>query len=73
MCICCGCDCFNISAAGNQQKPAGICDFFLAIFLPPVAVYNRTGSCGSQVWLNLLLTVAGVIPGSIHAVITLQN
>ncbi|KAF7194076.1 hypothetical protein HII31_04597 [Pseudocercospora fuligena] len=37
-----------------------------AIFLPPVAVFIRTG-CGSQLLLNILLCFLGWIPGILHA------
>ncbi|MDH5523391.1 MAG: YqaE/Pmp3 family membrane protein [Desulfobulbaceae bacterium] len=39
----------------------------LAIFLPPVAVFLTVG-LGLQFWINLVLTLCGVLPGSIHAV-----
>jgi uncharacterized membrane protein YqaE (UPF0057 family) len=44
----------------------------LAIFLPPVAVALRRGFAG-VFWLNLLLTIIGVIPGSIHAIYVLSR
>jgi uncharacterized membrane protein YqaE (UPF0057 family) len=37
----------------------------LAIFLPPLAVFMRTASCG-KMFLNLLLTCLGFIPGIIR-------
>lgn len=43
-----------------------IIHILLAIFLPPVAVFLRYGLSG-KFWLNLLLTILGVLPGSIHA------
>lgn len=38
----------------------------LAIFLPPVAVLLTTG-IGLQFLLNILLTLIGWLPGTIHA------
>lgn len=45
-------------------------DFLLivaAIILPPVAVFFKVGF-GLQFWLNILLTILGLIPGIIHAI-----
>lgn len=39
----------------------------LAILLPPVGVFMTFG-LGSTFWINLLLTILGWLPGSIHAV-----
>lgn len=38
----------------------------LAIFLPPIAVLMTAG-LGLQFFLNILLTVLGIVPGMIHA------
>lgn len=38
----------------------------LAIFLPPIAVLMTTG-IGLQFLLNIVLTLLGVLPGTIHA------
>jgi len=38
----------------------------LAIFLPPVAAFLQVG-LGLHFWLNILLTLMGGLPGSIHA------
>jgi len=38
----------------------------LAILLPPVAVFLTVG-IGLHFWINILLTILGVIPGMIHA------
>ena len=38
----------------------------LAIFLPPVAVFLTVG-IGMHFWINIILTILGVIPGMIHA------
>lgn len=39
----------------------------IAIFLPPVGVALEVG-LGLHFWLNIVLTLLGYIPGSIHAV-----
>ncbi|CEF69510.1 Proteolipid membrane potential modulator family-containing protein [Strongyloides ratti] len=42
------------------------CLFFFAIFFPPIAVLMEFG-CGADFCLNLLLTLLGFLPGTIHA------
>lgn len=39
----------------------------LAIFLPPVAVFLTIG-VGLHFWINIILTLCGILPGSIHAI-----
>lgn len=39
----------------------------LALFLPPVAVFTTVG-LGSTLIINILLTLLGILPGSIHAI-----
>lgn len=45
--------------------------YFLAIFFPPIAVIL----CGKpvQFFLNIILTVFGVIPGIIHAILVVNE
>jgi uncharacterized membrane protein YqaE (UPF0057 family) len=38
----------------------------LAIILPPVAAFLQVG-IGMHFWVNILLTLLGVVPGMIHA------
>jgi uncharacterized membrane protein YqaE (UPF0057 family) len=38
----------------------------LAILLPPLAVFLTVG-VGMHFWVNILLTILGVVPGMIHA------
>lgn len=38
----------------------------LAIFLPPVAAFLTVG-IGLQFWINIILTLCGLLPGSVHA------
>lgn len=40
----------------------------LAFFLPPVAVGLRSGLASPELWLNVILTMVGGIPGVIHAI-----
>ncbi len=43
-----------------------ILEIILAIFIPPLGVLLRKGISG-DFWINLLLTILGVVPGIIHA------
>lgn len=38
-----------------------------AILLPPLGVFLKVG-IGGHFWLNILLTILGILPGIIHAV-----
>lgn len=38
----------------------------LAIFLPPIAAYMQVGAT-THLWINIVLTICGGIPGVIHA------
>ena len=38
----------------------------LAIFLPPLAVFLMAG-LGRDFWINLILTLLGWFPGTVHA------
>jgi uncharacterized membrane protein YqaE (UPF0057 family) len=58
----------------RAQQPAfsgapvsNIVRILLAIFLPPVAVLTKVGF-GKQFWINIVLTICGILPGMIHAV-----
>lgn len=39
----------------------------IAIFLPPLVVLLQVG-IGKHFWINILLTILGIIPGIAHAV-----
>jgi uncharacterized membrane protein YqaE (UPF0057 family) len=41
-------------------------EILLAIFLPPVAAFLKAG-LGVQFWINIILTLIGWFPGSVHA------
>lgn len=43
-----------------------IVKILLAIFLPPVAAFLQVGF-GMHFWLNILLTLLGWLPGTVHA------
>ena len=49
-----------------------VIEIILAIFLPPVAVALRFG-LGGKFWLNVLLTIVGIVPGVIHAFYVLSR
>ncbi|TXD36325.1 YqaE/Pmp3 family membrane protein [Lujinxingia vulgaris] len=38
-----------------------------AIFLPPLGVFLTVGF-GKAFWINIILTILGVLPGIVHAV-----
>jgi uncharacterized membrane protein YqaE (UPF0057 family) len=40
-------------------------DYIIAIFLPPLAVFLKTG-CGADFVINILLSILGWIPGVIR-------
>lgn len=44
-----------------------ILKIILAILLPPVAAFLQVG-IGLHFWLNILLTILGILPGQIHAI-----
>ncbi|MFC3695319.1 YqaE/Pmp3 family membrane protein [Chenggangzhangella methanolivorans] len=44
-----------------------VVQILLALFLPPVAVFTRVG-LGLHFWLNIILTICGLVPGQIHAI-----
>ncbi len=45
----------------------------LAVFLPPIAVFLQVG-VGKHFWINIILTLIGIVPGMVHAlVLTLTN
>ncbi|UNI20839.1 plasma membrane proteolipid Pmp3 [Purpureocillium takamizusanense] len=44
-----------------------ICKFIFAIILPPLGVFLEVG-CDTHLFLNILLTIFGYIPGIIHAI-----
>ena len=43
-----------------------IVKIILCIFLPPVAAYLQVGAT-KHLWINIILTLLGGIPGVIHA------
>ncbi|KAG4930941.1 hypothetical protein AAZX31_17G175000 [Glycine max] len=45
-------------------------EVILAILLPPVGVFLRYG-CGVELWIDLVLTILGYIPGIIYAIYVL--
>ncbi|KAK3805066.1 MAG: UPF0057-domain-containing protein [Linnemannia elongata] len=40
--------------------------FIFAVILPPLGVFLERG-CGADLFINILLTLLGFIPGIIHA------
>jgi len=55
--------------AALSEMPSSTSDvllYFLAIFLPPLAVFFKRG-CAADFWINVLLSILGWLPGVIHA------
>lgn len=44
-----------------------ILNLVLAIFLPPVGAFLQVGA-SKHFWINIVLTILGVLPGVLHAV-----
>ncbi|ORY33476.1 hypothetical protein BCR39DRAFT_520346 [Naematelia encephala] len=40
--------------------------YFIALFIPPIAVFAKRG-VGSDLFINILLWILGWIPGVLHA------
>ncbi len=38
----------------------------LCFFIPPLAVYLKKGRVDNDFWINVVLTILGVIPGLLH-------
>ncbi|XWS76737.1 hypothetical protein CRYUN_Cryun01aG0203500 [Craigia yunnanensis] len=73
MCICIKCGCFGCkNTSGEEKKEADCLDMILAIFLPPAGIYKKEG-CTGKFWANVVLTVTGFVPGSIHAAIVVSS
>ncbi|GMI69516.1 hypothetical protein HRI_000620900 [Hibiscus trionum] len=70
MCLCLKCGCFSCkNTSGRKGKKKVDClAILLAIVLPPAGIYKKEG-CTAKFWGNVVLTVLGVAPGSIDAVI----
>lgn len=45
---------------------------FFAIILPPLGVFTERG-CSSSLFINIILTILGYIPGIIHAVYVIMK
>ena len=48
------------------SSTSDVCLYFLALFLPPLAVFFKIG-CNSDFLINIGLSILGWIPGVIHA------
>jgi len=53
--------------ASQISSPNDMALYFLAIFVPPLAVFFKKGRCSADVWINVALWFLGWIPGVIHA------
>ncbi len=52
--------------AARETSMGNLLRILIAIFLPPVGAFMAVG-LGLHFWLNILLTLAGGLPGSVHA------
>lgn len=43
-----------------------------AILIPPLSIFLKSG-LGSKFYLNVLLTICGIVPGVIHAIWNLSE
>ena len=53
--------------AKKRKRERDVLTLFLAVLLPPVAVWMEDGF-GRRFYLNLVLTLLGFFPGMLHAV-----
>ncbi len=44
-----------------------ILQVIVSLFIPPLAVFMKTRKIGASFWINIVLTLLGMIPGIIHA------
>ena len=44
-----------------------VLQIIVALFFPPLAVYMKKGKVDNDLWINLVATILGGIPGVIHA------
>lgn len=49
------------------MKDVNIVNLILAIFLPPVGAFLQVG-VSTHFFINIVLTIMGVLPGILHAV-----
>ncbi|KAI0287183.1 hypothetical protein BC826DRAFT_1046071 [Russula brevipes] len=52
--------------SSNSSSSEDVFLYFIAIFIPPLAVVAKRG-CGAEVCVNICLWIIGWIPGVIHA------
>ncbi|PMD12583.1 hypothetical protein NA56DRAFT_652392 [Hyaloscypha hepaticicola] len=53
--------------ASQGSSTSDVCLYFLAIFLPPLAVFFKRG-CNADFLINILLSILGWIPGVIRMI-----
>lgn len=56
----------KIGARLSHLSSSDVLFVICAIFMPPLAVLLKVGFT-TQFWINLVLTILGVVPGQIHA------
>lgn len=55
-----------VSSSRLTRPQSDVLLYFLAFFIPPIAVFLKTG-CDSNFIINICLTILGWIPGVLHA------
>jgi len=60
--------------ASSPQPNLGEClmdnkilQVIVCFFIPPLAVYMKTGKIDNTFWINVVLTILGGVPGLLHA------
>jgi uncharacterized membrane protein YqaE (UPF0057 family) len=63
-----------ITSARPIHQPKGefkmdnkVLQIIVALFIPPLAVYMKTGKIDNDFWINVIATLLGGLPGVIHA------
>jgi uncharacterized membrane protein YqaE (UPF0057 family) len=56
----------KVSLVKRKRNNMNLLRIILAIFVPPLAVFTTVG-VGPTLVINILLTLLGIFPGSIHA------
>jgi len=61
-----------VGISRKKFETMSILQIILAILIPPLAVALSYG-LSSAFWINLLLTILGIVPGIIHAFIVISR
>ncbi|KAI0945307.1 hypothetical protein AcW1_001555 [Taiwanofungus camphoratus] len=56
----------SVAPRRTVSPTSDVCLYFLALFIPPLAVFFKRG-LRADFWINILLWILGWIPGVLHA------